>query len=423
VDTPPSAGPARPRSAPNSGRFELLVKPAGAACNLDCSYCFYLEKPDLFPGRTSPRMSEEILETLTQQYLDAVSGAEAVFAWQGGEPTLMGLDFFRHAIALQARYGAVRRIRNTLQTNGVLLDDDWGGFLAEHRFLVGISLDGPAELHDGHRRDRGGHPTHGAVLRGLEVLKRHGVEFNTLTAVHRQNARDPQAVYQFLKECGSKHWQFIPVVERFPLDPETGQPHRLGVPPGTEGLGTATTVTPWSVDPDDYGGFLTGVFDRWVREDVGRVFVQMFEVALGNWLRADAGLCLFAETCGRSPAVEANGDVFACDHYVYPNYRLGNIGDRPLAELLRLPSQERFGRHKAEAMPGTCRRCPYLFACRGECPKNRFTLDANGEPGLNYLCPAYRRFFAHVDPCLRMMAQFILAGRSPAAIMPIVAAL
>jgi uncharacterized protein len=418
TDLLPAAGLAPPRPARRRQPFELLIKPAGAACNLVCTYCFYLGKIDRPGTNGSLRMSDTLLDRLTQQCLAAADGAEAIFAWQGGEPTLMGLDFFRRAVALQRQHGAGRPIRNTLQTNGVLLDDAWGAFLAEHRFLVGLSVDGPAALHDSHRVDRAGRATHDAVRRGLDVLKRHGVEFNTVTAIHRDNARDPQAVYDFLDACGARHWQFIPVVERQPESPAQGvRDHRLGSPPGSAGPGSATAVTAWSVVPEAYGEFLTRVFDRWVRADVGRVFIQTFEVALGNWLRADAGLCVFAETCGRGLAVAADGDVFACDHYVHANYRLGNLADRPLAELLRSPALERFGRHKADALPGWCRRCPYLFACRGECPKNRFALAPDGEPGLSYLCPAYRRFFAHVDPCLRLMAQYLLRGRSPATIM------
>lgn len=366
-------------------------------------------------------MSDAVLAALTRQYLEARAGPEVTFAWQGGEPTLAGLDFYGRALALQEKHAAGRRIRNTLQTNGVLLGDDWGRFLRRHDFLVGISLDGPAALHDAQRCSPGEQPTHAATMRGVEVLRRHGIEFNTLTAVTRANARAPLAVYQFLKETGSRHMQFIPVVERAASGAGAGPGRRLGQPPGSAGPGDGAEVTPWSVEPEAYGGFLMAVFDRWVREDVGRIHVQLFEVALGAWLRAKAGLCLFAEVCGAGPVLERDGDVYACDHYAHAPYRLGNIADRSLAEWMRDPRQERFGRYKAESLPGYCRRCDYRFACQGECPKNRWCRTPDGEPGLNYLCVAYRRFFRHVDPCLRLMAQLLLAGRAPAAIMDILA--
>lgn len=406
-------------NAPNQRRFELLIKPAGPACNLDCQYCFYLGKNALFSGTGAPRMNLATLETLTRQYLETSTSPEVTFAWQGGEPTLMGLDFFRQAVALQARYSQGRRVRNTLQTNGTLLDDAWAEFLAQNQFLTGLSIDGPAELHDGWRRDRQGQPTHAAVMHALALLRKHGVAFNTLTAVHRQNARDPQAVWQFLKETGSTYWQFIPIVERQPAGPAAA--HELAHPPGSAGPGETATVTPWSVDPEDYGNFLTEIFDRWVRAEVGRIFVQQFDSALGSWLRANASLCLFAEHCGQCLVVEHNGEVFACDHYVQPEYRLGNLIETPLAQLIQSPVLAQFSQHKTESLPALCRRCPVRFACQGECPKNRFATTPAGEPGLNYLCAAYRKFFTHADPCLRVMAQFVLTGQPAARIMGLLA--
>jgi uncharacterized protein len=411
-------GPETPRVSPQS-QFELLIKPAGPACNLDCAYCFYLEKHPLSADRAPSRMSPETLERFTRQYLEAREGPEVTFAWQGGEPTLMGLDFFQLAVALQEQYAGGKRVRNTLQTNGTLLDDQWGAFLAKHHFLVGLSVDGPAELHDAYRVDRHGRPTHAEVMRGLGILKQHGVEFNTLTTVNRTNAREPLAVYQFLKDCGSTYWQFIPVVERRFVGSEQAGPHALAVPPGLEGAATGHALTPWSVDPAAYGEFLTTVFDRWVREDVGRVFVQLFDVALGNWLRAESSLCLFARECGRGPVLEHNGDLFACDHYVDPSYRLGNLAERPLGELVTRPRQQRFGQHKSASLPAYCLQCDVRFACHGECPKNRFATAPDGQPGLNYLCPAYRRFFRHVDPCMRVMAQFVMMGQPAARIMSV----
>ncbi len=407
---------AGPGNATRPEAFELLIKPAGAACNLDCAYCFYLGRQALHPQTAEPRMTEATLELFTRQYLAAHAGAEVTFAWQGGEPTLLGLDFFRRAVALQQQHGGGRRIRNTLQTNGTLLTDEWCAFLAGHRFLVGLSVDGPADLHDAFRVDRGGRPTHHAVLRGLALLKHHGVEFNTLTAVHRRNAGEPERVRQFLKDCGATYWQFIPVVERWPAAGPAA-PHQLAMPPGSADPATPGTVTPWSVEPEAYGGFLTALFDRWVREDVGRIFVQLFDVALGSWLRADSSLCIFSENCGRGPVLEHHGDLFACDHYVHEPYRLGSLASQPLAGLASLPFLRQFGRHKSESLPDYCRRCDVRFACHGECPKNRFATTPDGQPGLNYLCPAYRRFFHHADPCLRMMAQLVLRGQPAARIM------
>jgi uncharacterized protein len=408
-------------AAPPLGPFELLIKPAGSACNLDCSYCFYLEKQELLPRQGSLRMPDAVLEKLISQYIEARTGPEVAFAWQGGEPLLMGLPFFRRAIELQQQYAQGRRIRNTIQTNGTLLDDDWGAFLAEHHFLAGISVDGPPELHDSCRTDRLGRPTHAAVMRGLAILKKHGVEFNTLTALNRFNAGDPQKTYRFLKDCGSRYWQFIPIVERLPAENVRSIKHRLAEPPGSRDQPPQTEVTPWSVDPLQYGEFLASIFDRWVREDVGNIFVQLFDVALGAWLRVDSSLCLFAETCGRGPVIEHNGEVFACDHYVHAPYRLGNIDETPLSRLVQLPAQEQFGRHKSASLPDFCLKCDVRFACNGECPKNRFCSTPGGQPGLNYLCPAYKKFFHHIDPCMRVMASLLLAGQPAARIMSMLA--
>ena len=407
--------------APLPGQFELLIKPAGSACNLDCSYCFYLEKKELLSWQSSLRMPDSVLEQLIRQFIDARTGPELTFAWQGGEPLLMGLPFFRRAIELQNQYANGRRIRNTLQTNGTLINDDWGAFLAEQRFLVGLSVDGPPELHNLCRTDRLGRPTHAAVMRGVEILKKHGVEFNTLTALNRFNTGDPLKTYQFLKECGSKYWQFIPVVERHSPENDGSMKHLLAAPPGNREQLLSAEVTAWSVDPIQYGEFLTAIFDRWVREDVGNIFVQIFDVALGSWLRVDSSLCLFAETCGRGPVIEHNGDVFACDHYVYAPYRLGNIAETPLSQLAQNPMQAEFGSHKSTSLPGHCLKCDVRFACHGECPKNRFQQTPDGQPGLNYLCPAYKKFFHHIDPCMRVMASLLLAGQPATRIMAMLA--
>jgi uncharacterized protein len=407
--------------APPPGQFELLIKPAGSACNLDCSYCFYLEKKHLLPRQASLRMTDSVLERLVRQYIEARTGPEVAFAWQGGEPLLMGLPYFRRAIHLQQQFARGRRIRNTIQTNGTLLDDEWGAFLADNHFLVGISVDGPPDLHDPCRTDRLGRPTHAAVMRGLKILQKHGVEFNTLTALNSFNTGDPLKTYQFLKDCGSRYWQFIPVVERLPAEKKGSIRHLLAPPPGSREHPPHAGVTAWSVDPVQYGEFLIAIFDRWVREDVGKIFVQLFDAALGSWLRVESSLCIFAETCGRGPVIEHNGDVFACDHYVYAPYRLGSIAETPLNQLVQDPMLEEFGRHKSASLPGHCRQCDVRFACHGECPKNRFQQTPDGEPGLNYICPAYEHFFHHVDPCMRVLASLLLAGQHAARIMAMLA--
>ena len=402
---------------PPGGPFQLLIKPIGAACNLSCQYCFYREKLDTLPAEGAPRMSAAMLEEMIRQYLAASDAPEVTFAWQGGESTLLGVEFFRQAVECQRKYANGRRILNTLQTNGTLLDDAWGEFLAHHRFLVGLSLDGPAALHDAHRQDPQGRPTFDAVMRGLGVLKKHGVEFNTLTVVSRRNSRQPLGVYQFLKAVGSRFCQFIPLVERQAGPEAQAAGLALAMPPGPARANSATPVTDWSVEPCQYGEFLVAIFDEWVRQDVGRVFVQLFDVALSNWMGLGSSLCLFGETCGRGPVLEHNGDVFACDHYVYPSYRLGNIMNRPLGELVQVPDQRRFGLHKSESLPVCCRRCDVLFACRGECPKHRFQKSPGGQPGLNYLCRAYQRFFRHIDTHMKTMSQLLRAGHPAARIM------
>lgn len=412
LPAPPSAAN-RPARSP----FHAMTKPIGSRCNLDCSYCFYLEKEHLYPGAGAMRMRPEVLAAYIRDYIAAQPGDTASFAWQGGEPTLLGLDFFREVVALQARHGEGRTIENAFQTNGVLLDDAWGEFLARHRFLVGLSLDGPAPVHDAYRVDKGGRPTFERVMAGLAVLKRHGVEFNTLTTVHRRNATRALEVYRFLREAGSGYLQFIPIVER---NAAAGAADGLWLAPPPDHADAAALdgqVTPWSVRPADYGRFLCTIFDEWVRRDVGRVFVQQFDAALANWAGEPAGVCIFNETCGRALAVEHNGDVYSCDHYVYPRYRLGNLLNTSLGALADSPAQVAFGQAKSATLPRYCRECPVRFACHGECPKHRFLRTPDGEPGLNYLCGAYRMFFKHIDAPMRTMAALLAAGQPPAAIM------
>lgn len=395
-----------------------MTKPIGPICNLDCKYCFYLEKEKLFPSNENFRMSDEVLEAYIRQYIEGQNVPEISFAWQGGEPTLMGVKFFRKVVELQQRHANGKRITNALQTNGTLVDDEWGEFLAANGFLVGLSVDGPAHLHDAYRVDKRQQPTFDAVMRGLGVLKKHGAEFNTLTVVNRKNSRHPLEVYRFLKEIGSGFIQFIPLVER--KADATHNPHGLDLAeppvPGTE-EDANEPVTSWSVRAEDYGEFLVRIFDEWVRRDVGRFFVQIFDVALGNWVGAGGGLCVFSERCGSAMALEHNGDLYSCDHYVYPQFRLGNILNQSIGEMAGSEFQRKFGNDKADTLPRYCRECDVRFACHGECPKHRFIETPDGEPGLNYLCAAYKRFFRHVDPHMRTMGDLLKAGRAPAEIM------
>jgi uncharacterized protein len=410
-------------STPASNRtltpFHVLAKPIGPLCNLDCTYCFYLEKSKLYPGTHDFRMSDELLERYVRDYIETQPGDEVAFAWQGGEPTLMGVGFFRKVVELQCRYSTGRRITNALQTNGTLLDDEWGAFLRENKFLVGISIDGPRALHDAYRVDRGGKPTFDRVMAGLECLKRNEVEFNTLTVVNRQNSRMPRKTYQFLRRFGSRFMQFIPLVERpAPTNAPSGLP--LASPPDLRGgADPAVPVTPWSVRADHYGEFLVEIFDEWVRNDVGRVFVQLFDATLANWIGAPPGVCVFSEKCGRALAMEHNGDVYSCDHYVYPSHRLGNVMSESLGDMVETPRQRAFGADKSTTLPKYCRACDWRFACHGECPKHRFLLTPDGEPGLNYLCTAYKRFFSQAAPYMGVMAQLLRDRQSPAGVMAV----
>lgn len=390
-----------------------MTKPIGPLCNLGCEYCFYLEKEAMFPAGNAFRMQDDVLETYIRQYIESQPTPEVTFTWQGGEPTLLGVGFFEKVIALQKEYANGKRISNAFQTNGTLLDDAWGSFLHRHGFLVGISIDGPPHFHDNFRLDKGGGASSDRVLRGLEILQRHEVEYNTLTVVNRQNAKWPLVVYRYLKKIGSRYLQFIPVVER--VDESSNS---LAGPPDLENdAEDDSPVTPWSVRPEDYGNFLTAIFKEWVKKDVGRIFVQLFDVTLGAWAGAPPGLCVFAPKCGTGLAMESNGDVYSCDHYVYPEYRLGNLRERHLADIAVTDKQRKFGNDKSDTLPDYCRQCPHLFACHGGCPKYRFMRTPDGEPGLNYLCPAYKRFFKTTAPSMKKMKALLDAGRAPAEIM------
>lgn len=382
--------------------YQVMLKPRGPVCNLSCDYCYYLSKERLYPGSRF-RMSDELLEEFVRQYIETQETPEITFAWQGGEPLLMGLDFYRKAVEFQYRYAPQgTRIVNAFQTNGLLLDDEWGTFLHDHGFLVGLSLDGPEEVHDAFRTDRGGEPTWSKVMAGLECLDRHQVECNILTCVHAANMDHPLEVYRFLRdEAGAWFIQFIPVVER---DNESGY---------QEG----DSITDRSVTGERYGSFLTSVFDEWVRNDVGEVFVQLFDVALAAWYGMRPPLCIFEETCGRALVMEHNGDLYACDHFVEPRHLLGNIADNPMIDLVRSERQREFGQAKLESLPRYCRECEVRFVCNGGCPKNRVLETPDGEPGLNWLCEGYRAFFRHIDPAMRFMVGELQAGRPPANIM------
>jgi uncharacterized protein len=402
--------------------FHVMTKPIGPICNLDCKYCFYLEKEKMYPEEGSWKMTVDVLEAYVRQYIESQDTPVINFAWQGGEPTLLGVDYFRHVIEVQKKYAGGKTISNALQTNGTLLDDEWGKFLSDHQFLVGLSIDGPRELHDRYRVDKQQKPTFDAVMRGINVLKRNRTEFNTLTVVNRVNGRRPVEVYEFLKEIGSGFMQFIPLVERLPQNRLKVLGFDFAEPP-VEGdwSDPESPVTSWSVDAHDYGNFLVQIFDRWVRRDVGQVFVQLFDVALGIWAGQGSSLCVFSEKCGKALAVEHNGDLYSCDHYVYPRYKLGNVLNHSLGELVHSMEQKKFGDDKADTLPSYCRSCEVRFACNGECPKHRFTKTPDGEDGLNYLCPAYKRFFRHIDPHMKTMVELLQIRQPPARIMELLA--
>ena len=390
----------RPTSAPPA--IHLLAKPTGATCNLDCAYCFFLAKELLYPGSRF-RMADELLRTYLRQLIELHETPEVVIAWQGGEPTLMGLPFFRRSVdyAKQSLKSGQSLI-HTIQTNGTLIDDEWAAFFKEHNFLVGLSIDGPRGMHDAYRVDKGGGPTFDRVMRGLTFLQKYDVEWNALVTLNHSNAQHPLEVYRFLRdECQARFIQFIPIVERL---------HENGVPYGT-------AVTERSITAEQYGAFLIDVFEEWVRHDIAEVYVQMFDVALANWYGEPSGLCVFSKTCGTALALEHNGDVYSCDHFVEPAYRLGNLQETHLIELVASDQQLKFGRDKFDSLPRYCRECEVRFACHGACPKDRFTTTPDGEPGLNYLCAGYKAFFHHITPAMGGMVQLLRHDRAPSELM------
>ena len=371
-------------------RFHVLAKPTGSKCNLDCAYCFYLKKEQLYPDSRF-RMSDEVLERYIVQLIESHRSNIVTVTWQGGEPTLMGIDFFRRAIAFQKKHARPgMTFENSLQTNGTLLTDEWCQFLRNNDFLVGISIDGPRELHDAYRVNRVGKPTFDAVMRGLGLLQKHEVEHNILVSVNRRNADHPLEIYRFFRDDVGADWlQLIPVVER------VGE----------------SAVSDRSVTPQQWGNFLVTIFDEWASNDVGRMFVQTFEAAVSKWMgMPTSGMCIFEPTCGYALALEHNGDLYACDHFVEPGHLLGNITQNHITELVSSQQQTEFGRNKHDSLPRECRECEVLFACQGECPRNRFTSTADGEPGLNYLCTGYKRFFRHIDQPMKILAQLLRRG-------------
>ena len=392
--------------------FHLMAKPIGAQCNLRCEYCFYLSKKDLI-GSTKA-ISDDNLEEYIRQYINAQEVPEVVFTWQGGEPTLLGLEFFQKAINLQKKYCPLgKKIENDLQTNGILIDENWCRFLKENNFLVGLSIDGPQPLHDCYRIDASKQPTWQQIVKAAKLLKKFEIPFNTLTVVHRKNAKFPLDVYRFLRqEIGSTRIQFIPLVEPKEFRTIAPQHWDQDLLPDYDSMEARpgypdSFVTDWSVDADDYGYFLCRVFDEWYKRDIGKAFVFLFECALGQWMGMQSSLCVFAETCGQALALEADGSIYSCDHFVYPEYRLGHITEG-LSHLVYSTNQSNFGLSKQKSLPQWCRKCPYLFACRGECPKNRFLKTPDGETGLNYLCSGLRKYFSHIDPYMQDMAKELM---------------
>ncbi|NLN30260.1 MAG: anaerobic sulfatase-maturation protein [Bacteroidales bacterium] len=391
--------------------FQVMLKPAGPACNLNCDYCYYLEKSRLFDNPASTRMTTELLEEFTKQYIEAHEVPVVVFTWQGGEPTLMGLDFFRKAIEFQKKYSGGKRIDNAFQTNGTLINDEWCSFFRDNNILVGISIDGTERNHDHYRRTRSGAPTFKRVMRGIEFLHKHNVEFNTLSVVNDYNASMASETYSFLKKTGSGFMQFLPVVERIS---ESTDPKSMKLVAPVHG---EAKLAPWTVGAVDYGKFLITIFDEWVRNDVARYYVQIFDATLANFTGENPGVCVFNETCGDALAMEHNGDVYSCDHFVYPDYYLGNIHDTPLIDMVKSQRQFDFGIDKRNSLPRHCLMCKVRYACHGECPKHRFLYAPDGTHGLNYLCEGLKMFFSHVEPYMEYMAGELKAKRPPANVM------
>jgi uncharacterized protein len=392
--------------------FNIMVKPAGPVCNLNCTYCYYLEKKKLYPGKTDFKLTEEVLEVFIKNYIESQQVPVVTFTWQGGEPTLMGLNYFKKVIDLQKKYSSGKNIENSFQTNGTHLNDDWCKFFADNKFLVGISIDGEEHNHDRFRKTNSGKATFKSVMRGIEMLHRNKAEFNTLSVVNSYNVHYASETYRFLKRIGSGFIQFLPVVERI-ANHNSEETLRLVSP----SFGPDAMVSDWSVGAKDFGKFLITIFNEWVRTDVARYYVQIFDSTLANYIGEMPGLCVFSETCGDALVMEHNGDLFSCDHYVYPEYFLGNITETPMIDLVKSQRQFDFGIDKRNKLPRYCLECDVRYACHGECPKHRFITTPDGKAGLNYLCEGYKMFFKHVEPYMEYMAKELKAKRAPANVM------
>lgn len=395
--------------APFSKPLYVMLKPAGSLCNLACKYCYYLEKQKLYPLDKSKVISDALLEEFIKQYIEAQTMPQVLFTWHGGETLMRPISFYKHALELQKRYAYGRQIDNCIQTNGTMLTDEWCEFFKENNFLVGVSIDGPQEFHDEYRRTRSGKPSWHEVMKGIRLLQKHGVEWNALAVINDFNADYPKEFYRFFKDLGCRYIQFTPVVER-----TVKRADGLTLAPGMQEGGE---VTDFSVTPEQWGNFLCGVYDEWVRNDVGKIFVQTFDATLANWAGVLPGVCSMSGECGHAAVMEFNGDVYSCDHFVYPEYRLGNIRQQTLTGLMYSDRQRNFGKLKTGTLTRQCRECRFLFACHGECPKNRFVRDVYGNPGHNYLCAGYRKFFEHVAADMDFMKAELDAQRPPSNIM------
>ncbi len=391
--------------------YNVMLKPTGPVCNLNCKYCYYLEKKKLYPAKNNFIMSDEVLESFIKQYIETQQEV-VTFTWQGGEPTLCGIDYFRKALELQKKYSSGKTIENSFQTNGTRLNADWCKFFADNKMLVGISIDGPEHNHDHYRKTASGGGTFKRVMKGIELFHKHKVEFNTLSCVNDYNVHFATETYRFLKNIGSGFIQFLPVIEREAMNIKSNLLNLVA-----NDYSDAARVTEWSVSSLEFGKFLVTIFDEWVRNDVARYFVQIFDSVLANYCGVMPGICVFAETCGDALVMEHNGDLFACDHFVYPDYFLGNILESPMIDLVKSQRQFDFGIDKRNKLPGYCLRCNVLYACHGECPKHRFMMTPDGKPGLNYLCEGYKIFFNHVEPYMEYMAKELKNKRAPANVM------
>ncbi len=391
----------------------VMLKPAGAHCNLACKYCYYLEKNKLYPTAQRHLMSDEMLELFTREYIEAQTMNQVLFTWHGGEPLLRSIDFYRKALSLQQKYAGSRRIDNVIQTNGTLLTDEWCEFFAQNHWLVGISIDGPQPDHDHYRLTAAGKPSWKKVMQGIKLLKKHGVEWNAMAVVNAYNANHPLEFYRFFKENGCQFLQFTPIVERLTR-------HEDGRTLASLADKNEISLSEASVAPEQWGYFLCAIFDEWVRKDVGKIFVEIFDCTLANWMGISPGICAYSKECGHAGVMEHNGDVYSCDHFVFPEYKLGNIRDHSLIDMLYGEQQQEFSRLKHSSLPRQCKECDMEFACHGECPKNRFMKDKYGDSGLNYLCPGYYHYYQHVAPYMDYMKQELMSQRPPSNIMNVV---